>query len=192
MDKRHYYLTAFIAFLLALLIDKNVAVIFAENRVPFLTVFFNAMTKIGTFIFIPFLIVTFYLWKSKNKDKIIPLWLSLAVSLAITYLLKFSLQRPRPEQAFGIKAAIGETGYSFPSAHAAAAFSALPLFYKVLINWSLIWNVLAFLIAFSRIYLGVHYLSDVIAGAIIGYAVADFISSQNGNKIIRKINFLKK
>ena len=192
MDKRHYYLSAFVAFFLSLLIDNYVVSLMAENQVLVLTVFFNAMTKIGTFIFIPFLILTFYLWNSKNKEKIIPLWLSLGLSLAVTYFLKFSVQKPRPEQALGIKAAINETGYGFPSAHATAAFSALPLFDKVLVNWSLAWNVLAILIAFSRIYLGVHYLSDVIAGAIIGYGIADFISSERGNKLVRKINFLKK
>lgn len=192
MDKRYYYLSAFIAFLLALLVDDQVVSLMSENRVWFLTIFFNAMTKIGTFIYIPFIIITIYLWSSKKKDKIVPLWLSLGLSLAVAYLLKFSIQKPRPEQALGIKAAITETGYGFPSAHSTAAFSALPLFDKILANWSWAWIILAILIAFSRVYLGVHYLSDVIAGSIIGYAVADLISSEMGNRLVRKINFLKR
>jgi len=192
MEKRYYYLIAFLSFLFALLIDNKVAVFMAENRADSLTVLFNFFTLIGTWIAIPLILVSIYFWKSKNKKLIIPLWVSLLASLAIAYFLKFSIQKPRPEQFLGIKAAIPETGYSFPSAHSAAAFSVLPVMDIILRKSRWLWHSLAIMIAFSRVYLGVHYLSDVIAGALIGYAAADFITSKHGNKLIKKINFLAK
>lgn len=190
MEKRYYYLVAFTAFLLSLIFDNDIVRIMAENRTPILTVFFGALTWVGTLIFIPFLIISYYFLKTRRKHLIIPLWVSLGLSLALAYLLKFSVRNSRPEQALGIKAAISETGYAFPSAHATAAFSALPLLESNLKNLSWLLHVLAFLIAFSRVYLGVHYLSDVIAGAIIGYGISDFIACNLNNKYLKKINFL--
>ena len=192
MEKRYYYLFGLIAFFFALLIDDKLAFFLAENRTEFLTVIFNALTKIGTYIVIPFLLISIFFWRTKNKRLIVPLWISLLVSLAIIYLLKFSIQKPRPEQALGLNSAIKESGYSFPSAHATASFASLPVLNTILSKLSWFWYLLAVLVAFSRIYLGVHYLSDVIAGAFIGYAVADYINSNQGRRLIRKINFLER
>lgn len=188
MEKRYYYLAAFLAFLIALIFDNKIALFMSHNRSVGLTIFFDAFTWAGTLIVIPFLIISYYFWKSKKKELIIPLWISLLASLAVTYLLKPSINRPRPEAAL---AAIKETGYSFPSAHATAAFSALPPLEKHLKSFNIILQVFAFLIAFSRVYLGVHYLSDIIAGAIIGYAVSDFVTRNINSRFIKRINILR-
>jgi undecaprenyl-diphosphatase len=60
--------------------------------------------------------------------------------------------------------------YSFPSSHAVNNFAAAVFFTKIFpkIKWPLF--IVAFLMAFSRPYVGVHYPSDVIGGAIIGAA----------------------
>lgn len=192
MEKRYYYLIALISFFLSLLVDQDVASFLAQYRTASLNVIFNFFTLIGTFIVIPLILISIYLWKTKNKRLIIQLWLSLFLSLAIAYLLKFTVQKPRPEQALGIKAVISENGYSFPSAHATAAFSALPILDFVFKKSRFLWHTLAILVAFSRVYLGVHYLSDIIAGALIGYIVSDFVASKYCSKIIKKINFLSR
>jgi len=63
--------------------------------------------------------------------------------------------------------------YSFPSGHTAAAFSAaLTINASVPLAISIISFVLAVLIGYSRIYIGVHYPSDVIVGGLIGYGIA--------------------
>lgn len=92
-------------------------------------------------------------------------------------LLKALIERPRPPREL---AAYIEQGYSFPSGHATNAF-ALATFLSVLawrhlpqgapriIVVSLLY-ILATLIAVGRVYLGVHYVSDVIAGALLGGA----------------------
>lgn len=59
-------------------------------------------------------------------------------------------------------------GSSFPSGHAATAFAGALVLSRLLPAGQVLWWTLAVVIAFSRVYLGVHYLLDVSAGALIG------------------------
>lgn len=109
----------------------------------------------------------------KNKKFSILIWLNLAISALLNQLLKYIIQRPRPTE-YRI---IDESGYSFPSGHSmvSAAFYGflIYLIYKNVKNkyakWGLIstLTLLIILIGTSRIYLGVHYTSDVLAGFLI-------------------------
>ncbi len=58
--------------------------------------------------------------------------------------------------------------YSFPSNHALNNFAAATFFYKLYPNLKWVLFITAFLIALSRVYLGLHYPSDILGGAIIG------------------------
>ena len=106
-------------------------------------------------------------------------WLAITVaavelsSLGLMSLLKNIIQRPRPD----FPLVEGITNYSFPSGHAfmTVAFYGLITLFSISNNnkrnngWIIsVMIILIFLIGFSRIYLRVHYTSDVIAGWCIG------------------------
>lgn len=85
-------------------------------------------------------------------------------------VLKNLVKRPRPCTAMPFVDMLinRPTSYSFPSGHTASSFTAATV---LLINWrraGICALVLASIIAFSRLYLFVHYPSDVLAGAILG------------------------
>ncbi len=102
--------------------------------------------------------------------------LALAITFCIVNLgLKNTVDRVRPyETVAGLHRLISrQKDWSFPSGHAAASFAAGVMIFKGTRRWfGVPCLALAFLIAFSRLYVGVHYPSDVIAGALIGTLVS--------------------
>lgn len=89
-------------------------------------------------------------------------------------MLKNLIRRVRPYEVIsGLTALIEKQhDFSFPSGHTASSFAVAIILYQELPKkYGCIAIVLAILIAFSRLYLGVHYPSDVIAGAISGSCI---------------------
>ncbi len=109
----------------------------------------------------------------KDKKIGLSICLNLIIATALNILLKNILQRPRPTE-FSL---INESGYSFPSGHSMVSMAfygfIIYLTYKYVknkkIKWTLIiiLSLLIFSIGISRIYLGVHYTSDVLGGFLI-------------------------
>jgi membrane-associated phospholipid phosphatase len=98
---------------------------------------------------------------------------SVGIGSLVVALLKETVDRPRPAHADpGIDTVVGTPGSpSFPSGHTATAFAAAAVvgaFYPRL-RWPL--YALAALVGMSRIYLGVHFALDVVAGAILGLSI---------------------
>jgi undecaprenyl-diphosphatase len=87
--------------------------------------------------------------------------------------IKAATGRPRPfETISGVEKLVGTVGDSMPSGHAATSFAGAVILTYLLPRAGPLVFLLAVAIGFSRIYVGVHYPSDVLAGAALGAAVA--------------------
>lgn len=142
----------------------------------------NGMTPIIKFITnfggATFLIIltTILIIVIKNRKISGAILMNLLLVTVLNQLLKNILQRPRPIEYRLIE----ESGYSFPSGHSMVSMAYYGFFiyliYKNVQNKYVKWILIIFLsfliisIGISRIYLGVHYTSDVLAGFLIGIA----------------------
>lgn len=112
---------------------------------------------------------------AKHDNKLLQKGINMSIALAFTsvntFALKRIIDRPRPAQTYPfIEALESETRYSFPSGHSSNAFctaTSLSLNFK---KWYIVVPayVWAGSVAYSRMHLGVHYPSDVLAGAVLG------------------------
>lgn len=125
------------------------------------------------FIWILFGILLIVLGKENRKWGFL-----LLVSLGITALLGNVLLKPlvartRPYDALDIAIVIERLkDFSFPSGHTAAAFSAAVILLAMNQKLGIVMVIFAVLMGLSRIYLMVHYPSDVLAGALLGAGVS--------------------
>ena len=136
-----------------------------------LTMFFKILTNFGD-LYIPIAILVCILLFIKNKWVFILQLSSYGFAGVLTYIFKLIVARPRPLEAL-IKM---PSSYSFPSGHTLTSFVFyMILFYllsykksrRVKLRVVIMAVVLSILVAFSRVYLGVHYFSDVIGGVIL-------------------------
>lgn len=149
------------------------------NRNPDFDGFFQAITDTAFYVAfgVPLiLLIASRVWKNLKLGKKPYYLFSVVVSSAIlSNILKYAINRPRPFNTYSIIEKISAGGSpSFPSGHTSDAFAiatalsiAYPKWYIIILAYA--W---AFTVAYSRMFLGVHYLSDVIAGATIGIGLA--------------------
>lgn len=132
------------------------------------------ITSFGsTMVIITGILSIFLLFKNKKYFKIF--LLANLIGVIFNNLLKIIIKRPRPTETMALTS---ETSYSFPSGHSMMSLIFYGLIiYFILINVKKKWlkNLLIFilslliiLIGISRVYLGVHYVSDVIGAWLIG------------------------
>ena len=130
------------------------------------------ITNFGGAIFLTILTIILFIL-IKNKKIGLSIFSNLVIITALNQLLKNILQRPRPTE-YRI---VNETGYSFPSGHSMISMAfygfLIYLIYKNIKNKYLKFTLIGLLsflivsIGISRIYLGVHYTSDVLAGFLV-------------------------
>ena len=168
MDKKTIFLIGIVAVLglLSFAVDNNVVRFFADLRTPILNDFMILVTDWLTVAVVAILIPVLLLWAWGKKKWVPPLVLSVVVAVGLTYLFKSVFAVLRPELGL-----ITAAGFSFPSGHTATVFSVTPVLNRGFPKLKWFWVGFACLIGFTRLYLGVHYLSDIIFGGLLGYLV---------------------
>lgn len=148
--------------------------IFSLRSKP-LDMILKTITRLGDTIVIMFIVVITLIFLNK-KDRVI---LGSTTILTVTFnqLIKHILQRPRPDHLRLIK----QGGYSYPSGHSMIAICVYGIMIylinkkvqnkKIRITLSILLTLLIIMIGISRIYVGVHYPSDVLGGFLLSGAI---------------------
>jgi undecaprenyl-diphosphatase len=151
--------------------DKQAVLWLASHRVSWLTSVEIALSELGTLGAL-WVVLAFALTRKVGAA----VWTVVVVVTADTVagLLRDAIDRPRPFVALHRVHVLGlhPRSPSFPSGHSATAFAGAAFLVMVLRRpRALLLFVPAALVAFSRVYLGAHYPSDVFAGAALGLAI---------------------
>lgn len=156
--------------------DLYVHSLFLSFRTPELNQFFIFLTHLGDTpaVIFPALAIVALLLRDKKHQYALVLLVAIVGSRLTTWGLKILIARPRPEESFSL---LTEASFSFPSGHAtgaAALYGFLIYFiWKTVKNKSLrfflsaVFALVIIGVVVSRLYLGVHYASDVVAGLIV-------------------------
>ena len=188
MKKIYYYIIGIALFIVGLMFDKQISIFFTSYRTPILD-------NIAIFIdylkwYILFSLVLIVVLISRDHKKIIPLALSFVLYFLIVNVLKMVVARPRPYVDLNNELVNVTNPYrSFPSGHATSVSLLIPFFNSSVSG--AIWWVIVIIISLSRVYLGVHYLSDVIFGIMLGYLIGEFSLYLVNKKKIMKLFYRK-
>lgn len=185
IHQKAFYFIGFLAALIPALIFTgsngkiNCFILLNQLHSPWMDILFIHLTFLGDGLFsIVAAALILIIWKRR--------WLSLNIIVAyvcsgiLAQALKKLFMAPRPREIITgslyrsfIEGITGVGWDSFPSGHTTSVF-ALATIMALHVNrkrWGLFFLVIAVLVGYSRIYLGQHFLQDVIAGAVLGTAI---------------------
>lgn len=140
---------------------------------PYLDIFMLSVSFTGLF-WVWLIVSVFLLFKNRRLSK--SLLLGVPITALFTFLLKQLIARPRPYEVLDIRILEHASSASFPSGHAAIAFFVAYNLSRCYPKYKAGFYAWAALVGLSRIYLGMHYLTDVIAGAALGFTFGIFLS----------------
>ncbi|MEK7570871.1 MAG: phosphatase PAP2 family protein [Patescibacteria group bacterium] len=172
-------------------IDSSLSRAIYELRSPILTTMMLGITSLGDIFLVvgAIFVLGMLLLKRRRTDSLL-FFAIMLIGYGSNLLLKDIVERPRPD----IAPLLTLSSYSFPSGHAMNAFifySFLAYFVYHFTRQKKLGSVIAlgcllliFLIGFSRVYLGVHYPSDILAGFLAGAII--FLVAFVSVRIVRK------
>ncbi|MCX7881712.1 MAG: phosphatase PAP2 family protein [Brevinematales bacterium] len=159
-------------------LDKEIVALLARKRRRGLNIFMTFITRVGDG-YVWFGLILFFLFFDLYAG--IVLAMAQLIQILLQILIKNIFTRDRPYVKHGdISILLAPPDrFSFPSGHTAGAFTVVFFFWYFYPMWTWPFLVLAVLIGFSRMYLGLHYPTDVVAGMVLGYVsvrIALFLS----------------
>jgi undecaprenyl-diphosphatase len=181
--------------------DRSTEQELSEDRKPWETKFCqflsNSTNDISLAIPVSLFVAGAIMDRKDLKKNALVIGESIVLSTAITYVLKNTVKRPRPftQDSLIIKAGEGG-GYSFPSGHASQAFATATSLALAYPKWYVIAPAYLWAgwVAYSRMYLGVHYPTDVLGGIIVGsgsafltYKINKWIMRKNQPKVVTAV-----
>jgi membrane-associated phospholipid phosphatase len=196
-----YLLFLVTGILMVLFTSKTISFIFLNpyHSKP-LDLFFIVYTNVGDGLFSIGIFLLLLWWRRPRPGwEIVSAFL---LSGIMVQLLKNFFPMPRPKTLLGdahyayfINGLTHVGNASFPSGHTATAFgtAALLSIFTKNKNYSLLYLFAAMLVAYSRIYLGQHFLQDVLGGALIGVPVAliVYLVFDNNPSLLEKVRLKK-
>lgn len=160
-------------------LDDRILIDLSEHRTPRQTGFFMFISKYNNLVnvAVPAGVLAAGVIDNNKGTRQNALYIasSSAVNLLLTSVIKRVAKRKRPFQAnIKINAVYQPNEYSFPSGHTSSAFTTATALSQVYKKWYVIAPsyLYAGAIGYSRMYLGVHYPTDVMAGAALGTTTA--------------------
>jgi undecaprenyl-diphosphatase len=155
--------------------DREAASIAEDLRADWLTTVSEVVTWLGTWeaVVIVTLLTSVWLWRGGHRPELVVLLVGVAILLVAPSILKDMVERPRPEGGL-----VDASSYAYPSGHAmhAVVYAWIALQVAVRLRPGMkrasaliaVGLFLAIAIGLSRVYLGVHYMSDVSGGWAFG------------------------
>lgn len=156
--------------------EESILIWIQENlRSEVMTVIMRCITKLGNYSILWLALAVVFLMYKNTRQVGVTTLVAIGLNTVVTNLIiKNVVERTRPYEVIeGLNILIEkQSDFSFPSGHSSHAFAAgVVLFMMLPRKAGVPILVLSGLIAFSRLYLGVHYPSDVIAGCLIGAVI---------------------
>ncbi|MEM3606047.1 MAG: phosphatase PAP2 family protein [Candidatus Bathyarchaeia archaeon] len=166
------------------LFDEKIFFWVINNNSRLLNVLMLTVTYVGSTI--SWFIAGILLWFLRKRKEAFLLVFALLIGGVLTFFMKIAFHRIRPFQIIiETKVLEREEGFSFPSGHSVSSFSSAIILERKIkkIYLSFFIYALAFLIGYSRVYIGEHWPLDVDFGGIIGLTIG-FITLKFEKKIL--------
>ncbi len=130
-------------------------------------VFFRIATLTGTYIFWGIVLILIYIFAEQYRLEVLTIVFISSIMLLPVFILKHTTKRSRPDYKDTRFASIAFDKYSFPSGHATRATYVMILMPMLMPGWLIFWIIWGLTMIFSRLILGVHYISDILTAIFL-------------------------